>query len=206
MNEFDDVKLSSAGDPFRRTDLSCRDALRTATQGPHERLHQHAGFSLVKDGAITFADYRALLVRLYGFYLPFERAVGVNPIRTHWLERDLAFLGDDAAALSRIRVCADLPPYDSPERRLGALYVVEGSALGGRQLYRGLDRLLAVGSVEGRRFFAGRGAGTGEAWLDVLDRLASVLPEPTGRAALVSAAVETFEVFEAWLGGWSDMR
>ena len=37
------------------------------------------------------------------------------------------------------------------------------------------------------------------------DRVAAVDHDPMGRAALVSSAVETFEVFETWLGGWGDM-
>jgi heme oxygenase len=185
-------------------EIAFREVLRTATQGPHERLHLHGGFSIVKDGTVTLPEYRALLTRLYGFYVPFERAVGVEPIRTRWLESDLAQLGAAAATISGARLCPDIPRYDGEERRLGALYVVEGSALGGRQLYRGLERLLGPGSVEGRRFFAGRGGATGPAWSEFLARLASVGPEPATRAALVGAAVETFEVFERWLGGWSD--
>jgi heme oxygenase len=183
--------------------------LRAATQGPHERLHLHAGFSRVKNGTITLTDYRALLMRLYGFYRPFERAVGADGARARWLESDLAWLGADAVALRGARLCPDIPLYDSPERRLGALYVVEGSALGGRQLFRGLDGLLDRDStgrdaIEGRRFFAGRGSETGGAWLDFLGNLAAVGSGPAGRAALVGAAVETFAVFETWLDGWSD--
>lgn len=184
--------------------ISPRDVLRAATQAPHERLHHHAGFAAVKSGAIGLADYRRLLGRLYGFYLPFEHAAGLDPIRTQWLASDLAWLGLDPAAFPRIRACADIPRYDRVERQLGALYVVEGSALGGRQLCRGLDRLLGTAAIDGRRFFAGRNADTGAAWTGFLDRLASIGPEPVGRAALVSAAIETFEVFETWLNGWDE--
>lgn len=184
----------------------CRIALRSATQDSHERLHRHAGFSAVKDGTISLPDYRALLTCLYGFYLPFERAVGVDNIRTQWLEEDLIRLGVNSASFPRIRLCATIPRYDCPERRLGALYVVEGSALGGRMLCRGLDRLFGKESIEGRRFFAGRGADTGNAWVAFLDRLASVGPAPIGRTALLSGAIETFEVFESWLSGWDETK
>jgi heme oxygenase len=205
MNDFGAVTTPITGDRFELAETSAREVLRAATQGPHERLHLHVGFASVKDGTITRPDYRALLTRLYGFYLPFERAVGVDGVRTQWLAQDLAWLGTDASIFAKIRPCPDIPAYEGAERRLGALYVVEGSALGGRQLFRGLDRLLGAGSIEGRRFFAGHGAGTGAAWLDYLARLASVGSEPIGRAALINAAVETFEVFETWLGGWGDM-
>jgi heme oxygenase len=184
---------------------TCRDLLRAATQAPHERLHLHAGFSTVKDGTITRLDYRALMISLYGFYKPFERALGKNTTRTQWLEKDLAWLGVDAATFPGIRCCTNIPHYDGRERRLGALYVVEGSALGGRQLCRGLDQLLGAATLQGRRFFAGRGALTGAAWHDLLEELVSVTLGPSELAALVGAAVETFEVFETWLSDWNQI-
>lgn len=160
---------------------------------------------MVADGTIRLPDYRALLIRLYGFYLPFERAIGQGRLRTEWLARDLVWLGADVASFGRIRFCPDLPHYDCALRQLGALYVVEGSALGGRQLFRGLDRLLGATSLDGRRFFAGRGSGTGEAWRGFLARLGSAGAEPAGRALLVGAAVETFDLFENWLMGWREI-
>jgi heme oxygenase len=179
-----------------------RALLRDATHDAHERLHHHPGFSRVKDGTISRPDYQVLLVRLYGFYLPFDRAIGAEPARTQWLASDLASLGVDIAANPGMPVCTAIPAYHAAERRLGALYVVEGSALGGRQLCRGLDRLLGKAAIEGRRFFAGRGADTGAAWTGYLDRLAAVAPEPACQAALIAAATETFTIFEDWLGGW----
>lgn len=186
--------------------LSCHDELRAATREPHERLHLHCGFSAVNDGTITIQNYQALLIRLYGFYLPFERALGEESFRTSLLASDLAYVGINGNALSHIPLCVDLPRYDYEPSRLGALYVVEGSALGGRVLSRGLDVLLGTASVDGRRFFVGRGAGTGAAWLDFLNRVSSAGYETSGRAALVSAAVKTFTVFETWLNGWHETR
>lgn len=200
MNDFGAVLGCVDDDKFQLTLL--RDALRSATDAPHERLHLHDGFSRVKDGTISLLQYRALLVRLYGFYLPFEHAVGAEPLRTRWLEADLAWSGVNADTISHIPRCADVPRYDGADRRLGALYVVEGSALGGRQLCRGLDRLLGRQAIDGRRFFAGRGAETGAAWLGYLDRLAAAGPEPTRRDGVIGAAIETFAVFEKWLSGW----
>lgn len=204
MTVNDKSNLSFGG--TRDEPTACRESLRVATHAPHERLHRHSGFAAVKDGTIGPADYRTLLVCLFGFYVPFERAIDADRIRTQWLARDLNCLGVDAESIGRIRLCADIPRYDFLERRIGALYVVEGSALGGRQLYRGLDQLLGKETTDGRRFFAGRGAETGSAWSGFLDQLALVGAEPTERAAMVGAAVETFEIFETWLHGWKEMR
>jgi heme oxygenase len=202
MNGSGAADLSEHANTLPLGEPSCRALLRSATQAPHERLHHHSGLSGVQHGTISLRDYRALLGRLYGFYLPFERAIGGDPLRTHWLVQDLAWLGVDATALARIRLCTAIPGYDCSARRLGALYVVEGSALGGRLLCRGLDRLLGASHVDGRRFFAGHGADTGMAWAAVMDRIAATGAEPVGRAAMVCAATETFEVFENWLNGW----
>jgi hypothetical protein len=61
--------------------------------------------------------------------------------------------------------------FDTPARRLGALYVVEGSTLGGRHLARNLDPLLGSTESAGRRFFLGRGADTNAAWIGFLARM-----------------------------------
>jgi heme oxygenase len=206
MNQFNALEQLGSEPKSALLESSCRESLRSATQGPHERLHLHAGFAAVKDGTISISDYRALLMRLYGFYEPFERAIGADPVRTQWLMADLASLGTEVATFDHNRFCRDFPRYDNPARRLGARYVVEGSALGGRQLYRGLDSLFGKQANGGRSFFAGHGTDTGKAWNCFLGQLESVGPEPSARAEVIDAAVETFVIFEAWLSGWSNTK
>ena len=63
----------------------------------------------------------------------------MEPIRTNWLERDLADLGIDPGSLGALPRTLAFPAQLSPEYLLGARYVVEGSALGGRGLARQLD-------------------------------------------------------------------
>lgn len=179
--------------------------LRDATRSAHERLHAHAGFAAVKDMTIDLAAYRTLLGRLYGFYVPFERIADIGRERSRWLAQDLQALRVGSKEVA-IAICQRLPVLDSPARRLGAAYVIEGSALGGRELARGLDHLLVpllgAGEVRGRRFFLGRGADTGAAWRDTLDHLAAIPPDPALRAAAVSGALDTFAAFDAWMTGW----
>ena len=139
-----------------------------------------------------------MLGRLYGFYVPFETALGVKPERSLWLAADLRGLG--GAAPDDLPLCR-LPRYDTPQRRVGADYVAEGSALGGAQLNRSLEALLGPGG-SGRRFFQGRGAGAGAAWRSFLSRLESFAGDPAGHGDIVAGAVETFQTFELWLAGW----
>ncbi len=182
---------------------SFRQLLQTATGETHQRLHHHSGLSAVQDGTISRSDYRSLLERLHGFHRAFELAAGLTAERSVWLALDIEALGGFDQPGGSPPLCPAMPDFDTAESVLGALYVVEGSALGGRSLARGLDRLLGPGTPHGRRFFEGRGQETGAAWRAFLVRLEHASRESSARAAVIESAVETFSVFEKWLNGWS---
>jgi heme oxygenase (biliverdin-IX-beta and delta-forming) len=182
-------------------ELPLRERLQAATRGVHDRMHGHPGFAAVLDGTIDRPRYSALLIRLYGFYLPFEAAAGLTPHRTSWLAHDLQHINHDARVLAVAPQCP-MPRYQTAHHITGALYVVEGSALGGRAMARSLDALLGVGTNAGRRFLLGHGADTGNAWRAFLTTLAHVPTDPSSQCGVVNAAVDTFATFEEWLNGW----
>ncbi len=180
--------------------------LRAATAEAHARLHRHPGFTAIQDATISLAGYRLLLARLLGFYLPFEAATGIGAERSGWLTADLRALG---AAPAGFACCQAFTPFQGEAARLGAAYLAEGSLLGGRALARGLDVLLGPDSVDGRRFFLGRGSATGAGWQAFLARLAHGAESGAeggaegGHAAAVAAAVQAFGQFETWMEGWN---
>jgi heme oxygenase len=178
------------------------ECLRSTTGEVHERLHGHRGLAAVKTGNIGRADYVALLSRLYGFHLPFEIASGIATGRTDWLKADLAAFGFSVEMCLALPYCRSFPTPVSQDYLLGALYVVEGSALGGRTLARQLDGLLGAGATSGRLFFNGHGAATGIMWRDYLTRLSATPEEPAARQAVIEGAIATFAIFEQWLEGW----
>lgn len=192
-----------AGGRSVHTRPNLRAMLREATRDTHEQLHKHQGFAAIKSGRITLPEYRALLARLLGFYAPFEAAIGPRRERSDWLAADLRFLGEVDTALPW---CPDVPQFETPERRIGALYVAEGSALGGRELAGELDSLLGVDDIRGRQFFHGRGAATGTAWQSFNARLEMFAHRYAAHRHIISAAQETFETIERWLSGWRDRR
>lgn len=198
------ISLDDPSRPACAPAPNLRDLLRASTSEVHERLHRHPGLAAVQSGTIGRAAYTALLCRLYGFHRPFEVAADLLPVRTIWLERDLIDLGVDSKSQAALPRSLALPAQASAEYLLGARYVVEGSALGGRGLARQLDGLLGHGVTAGRRFFTGHGLETGEAWRTYLDQLWNA---PTGLAAqtqIVAGATRTFAVFEQWLERWND--
>jgi heme oxygenase len=194
--------MQSSNPVALRTPRSLRQMLRAATSESHARLHHHAGFAAIQNGTINLVEYRALLARLYGFHAAFEAAMGMTSERSNWLEDDLAAVTEGGPVPATIPRCTALAPFDSPARRLGALYVVEGSTLGGRHLARNLESLLGSAGSAGRRFFLGRGGDTDAAWNGFLARLTFSGSTPAMRGEIVASAVATFGIFEEWLRGW----
>lgn len=184
------------------TRTGMRQMLREATHAVHERLHRHAGFAAILDRNIDRSDYRALLSRLYGFHAVFERNALLAPRRSGNIVADLTALGLTRHSIMQIELCPFVPDLETPERRAGALYVIEGSSLGGLQLSKCLDDLLGRGTLDGRRFFAHRMAADGGAWRGVLAALERWEHDLPGRRKVVQGAVDTFAAFETWIAGW----
>ncbi len=183
-----------------------RAALRAGTEAVHLRLHHLAAFEALAEGRIDRAAYAALLRRMLGFHAALEARLaeappldrfGIDPgarRRTDLLRDDLAFLGAPAEAPA-----APLPPLGTAAEALGALYVAEGSTLGGRQLARALDALLPAGP-EGRRFLLGHGARHAEMWRACCVAIELCGTTAEGRAGMLRGAAATFAAFEAWFG------
>ena len=87
---------------------------------------------------------------------------------------------------------------------MGALYVVEGSTLGGVQIARALAPLVARKGGGGRSFFLGYGDRHGAMWRAFLERLQDCAGSEEKEAAIVLGATRTFLDFEIWMNGWLD--
>lgn len=177
--------------------------LRAATGAIHRRLHRHPGLAAAAHGAIGLDDYRQLLRRLYGFHRAFENVYASAAqrlrlfagSRAELIALDLAALGAMRADISRLPLCGLRQPSGEPAA-LGALYVVEGSALGGALLAQALAPVVG----EARRFFLGC-PWRGDIWPALLARVETLAPGAQ-RASAVEAAVETFQAFEEWMRDW----
>jgi heme oxygenase len=187
-----------------------RARLREVTQEAHERLHGHDGFAAAAAGTIAAADYRDLLARLYGFHAAFDARMAEAPPalarelglagrgRAALIAADLQGLGAEADPVAALPLCPHMPAMRGAGDILGALYVVEGSTLGGLLIARALEP--AVG--ENRRFFLGHGGEHGRLWLSFVARLDRLDAEPTQAAAAERSALATFAAFERWMAPW----
>ena len=188
--------------------------LRAATAATHERMHAHAGFGAAAAGTIEPSDYRRLLVRLYGFHRPFEdvarSAVDIFRIdldmsaraRSPLLLADLRTIGFDPNAAATLPLWRPSIRLVSKGSLLGALYVLEGSTLGGVQIARALKDRVGNGLGKALLFFVGRGERQGAMWRELVQELESLREDDEEAMKAEDAAVATFKAFEDWMAGW----
>lgn len=155
--------------------------------------------------------YRGLLLRFYGFYAPLSTVFNrfafdagsafENPAapRAAWLEQDLATLGFDKAHIAGAARCTELPRLADMDEALGALYVIEGSSLGGNIIAKQVSRTLSLDAGNGARFFNGYGEETGPRWKafsQAMNDYGRTTPAPGN---VVEGARDTFTQLGRWM-------
>jgi heme oxygenase len=181
------------------------DRLREATRELHGEVDAEAALS-------TGGRERYLwfVARMYGFHAAIEPrlaealsgagALGLDLERrrkAHLFAADLLHFELRPGKLPR---CAALPRLDSPARALGALYVVEGSTLGGAFLLAQLGRALRIAPGAGASGIAPYGVALRDMWVGyarAVDRFVGA--NPAAEPEVIAAARETFEAIAAWL-------
>jgi heme oxygenase len=198
--------------PAGKSDI--RQRLREATAQTHERLHHHPGFSAAASGAISLPDYRRLLERLLGFHRAFEPMLSgaaardgldldlARLRRSATLEADLIALGQSPSRIAELPACDRLTPARDRAEAMGALYVVEGSTLGGLHIARALEGVCARLGGAGRGYFLGYGDQHGAMWRAFLAELDAFARTDPQRAGVVRGATTAFLDFEMWMDGW----
>jgi len=183
-----------------------RANLRRATRHWHVALENHLDLGGTH---WTEQSYCRLLAKFWGLYSPLEAklekinwdASGLSldeRRKTGWLETDLAHFGLGNHSICDLERCRDLPRLDSLESGLGALYVMEGSTLGGQIVLKTLERLLSISPNSGGRYFASYGSEVGAMWRDYLAVLEEISLSTRATDQIVAGAIETFSAFDRW--------
>ena len=165
-----------------------RSALRAATGAVHERLHQAPPFAAIADRQLDVRGYADLLARIAAFHFTVAQDDETGDVRRRLLMRDLKGLG--SAAPGRLPWT---PPKSGPGR-LGWAYVLEGSSVGGKIIYRQLDYLFGNSPV-GRLFFRGS-ATDGARWQALCRDLEAEGRTDRAVDEIVGGATAAFALFE----------
>ena len=182
------------------SDTTLHLRLRAATASAHEALERDLGWEA---RVATLSGYRDLLGRLHGFHAAWEPAIGAAlddaaffdaRRRLAPLGDDLAFLGLSGSEIAALPLARPIGLAD-PASAMGALYVLEGSTLGGRVIGRHIAAAHGL-SGEGLAYYSGHGPRTGAMWSAFRARLDAFDGEGE---AVVAAANETFDAMRLWL-------
>lgn len=191
--------------PVAASEHSVLQLLRVATRAEHAAIEAALGL----DGAFDLARYIAALRAFDAFLHLWEpRASAALPVRLRpWFEvrrrghlarADLSLLG---ASTQRVP-CDAVMPVASQAQALGAMYVVEGSCLGGQVIARRAADRFGIGVDNGGSFFGARGAATQPLWRQFCERpelevgADSIAREQACRAAVLAFAQQR-AIFEA---------
>ena len=186
------------------------EQLRAGTREAHDRIEAIPGLGILLAPGLSAGAYIAALKALYAFQsgmhkrLPklLDGVAGLN-----WPDADvLRALEDDLVWFG-----AALPRPAAPPRSindsctaLGALYLLEGSQLGGRVIGKSVVKSLSVSPGRGGSFFCGRTADNArQRWQEFCTVLAQegARLDASGCARVVSGASASFAFLEAMLGG-----
>lgn len=174
--------------------------LKEATRADHERTEN--GMRLM-DAGLTQTHYVAYLRRFYGIIKAWEDYAAAHApaeMQAAVAERSRAqALAEDLAVFHE-----PLPPerasiagFESLPEFVGAMYVIEGSTLGGQYIARHVEQVLHLNPQAGNRYFLGYGDRTGSMWQQFRQIISAVPDEYSER--VVVAARKMFSIFEDWM-------
>ena len=156
----------------------------------------------------TLDDYKALLKAFYGYFKPLEAAISRHVTervlpdieqrrKADYLLKDLSTLQNPQTTLP---LAADIPAITTVYEAMGALYVLEGSTLGGKGITRMLLKNTQVGlQAHQVRFFNSYGEAVGKMWNAFVQVLNGLTSNGNDIEAMVNKADETFLLFKNWL-------
>jgi heme oxygenase len=188
--------------------IDLRSRLRAATRPMHEAIEAELDIAVRLN---SIGAYRSFLEDLLRLYRPLEKALqavawqgsGIDFDRRRkigWLEADLIDLKHTRASLDALPdFHREAWPTSLPEA-LGALYVIEGSTLGGRVILQRLAPILGVSAAWAGSFLNGYGRRTGSMWQAFVASLNAAEAPETDAPIIEASAVATFASFGAALG------
>ncbi len=187
---------------FIKRNLMLSTKIKEATREAHQQLEKTV---VLKLKSIRSAeDYASFLKYFYAYFNAVESAIapyiseGLLPDHAErrnstYLRQDIEALGGSADQLPSV----DAPAISNPLEALSALYVLEGSIMGGPYIVQMLQK---HGMTTGFSFFSGYGEDTGRMWGAFTAVLNAQACSPEDESVAIRKANETFtrfgEVFE----------
>lgn len=180
--------------------------LKSQTSSNHQHLEKllMGQMRLVKSPE----DYLKILSLFYGYFSGLEalinKFIGENQLTDYAKRRKTKSIANDIiyfrGNLPLIAIDDDLPTITNHLEAFGALYVIEGSTLGGSIISKIMRKQLNVQfGTKGFTFFDGYGNHTEEMWTNFKTVLVTLTKTEEENQLIIEAANETFLKFSKWI-------
>jgi heme oxygenase (biliverdin-IX-beta and delta-forming) len=181
--------------------------LRENTAESHQQLEENPLSKALLAPEVTLTDYQLYLSRMYGVTVACEK--NIFPFLENFVDdlekrRKTSLLVNDLRATGLTdRQIADIQVPDlnanSLAEALGVTYVVEGSSLGGRVIYKHIHQKLGLTENAGASYFGGYGGETGSMWKSFMTGLSGYAATSGESDVIIEGAKKTFSIIDSWL-------
>ncbi|QMU28915.1 biliverdin-producing heme oxygenase [Adhaeribacter radiodurans] len=186
------------------------EALKARTATSHRNVEASPLMQPIANRTLTPENYTQILRKFYGFFQPLENAIHHVAGLEYYLPdlatrrkaasilQDLRAIHQENIVLATLPLCPDVPIISDFNGALGALYVMEGSTLGGKFISKIVYETLGFTPENGIAFFNGYGTQTGPKWKAFQEALRRYTSTSTQEEAIVNSATCTFQKLEVW--------
>lgn len=181
--------------------------IKEQTAGSHRQLESHPLFHNL-NGKFEEKDYLLLLNKLYAYYDALEKMYVPFFIEQPTLEISKRQRANVLAKDIQNRTGSfpetasnkgmPLPVIDSIWKATGALYVIEGSTLGGKFICQSLAQS-GVTPSNGSAYFSGYGEETGRMWKSFVQFMNEVATTEEQEQQVMTTAENVFSTLHNWL-------
>lgn len=185
--------------------INLLEQLKSETLSNHQQLEKNLIFKLKEMASLQ--DYLYILQIFYAYFGALEdqinKYIGADQLSDYAARRKTLSIKEDIVALNGIvpekATAADLPVIDDVLKAFGALYVIEGSTLGGQVISKMISKKLELATDEGLSFFRSYGEDTMAMWDSFKVVLESHANTQHEADVITQAANETFQKFKFWM-------
>ena len=182
--------------------------LRASTADCHKQLELNSLSQALLSNNVNENIYCIYLTRLYSFVKGFEQFV--YPILSHHFfnindRKKAGFIEEDFKvlhiAINKHTIFDEVffrGTFPNIYSAAGALYVLEGSTLGGQIIVKHLQKIMSPGFVN-TLYFSGYQQRTGSMWKEFLQQLTAMPQSTLEEQQIITGAITTFKIIDGLL-------
>lgn len=176
--------------------------LRDVTSPAHKKLEEARLSKLIVSENLSIEDYASYLEKMNLVMSSFEKEIFpiLKPYfsdlerrsKLHLLKKDLNFLSQKTSI--KKSDFKGFSPTHPVAYYMGAFYVLEGSILGGKFIYKNIHSTLGFDAEQGATYFNGYGAETGKLWSTFMEHFTNYALQSQDKKEIIDGADTTFTI------------